>query len=282
MFDVPILFLIYNRPELTKIVFEEICKIKPSKLFIAADGYKEGVLGDMEKCVSSRKIINSKKIDWECELHVLYQLKNLGGKWGGYTGINWFFNHVDEGIILEDDDLPDPSFFLYCKELLEKYRNNPKIGMISGDNFQFGENKTEDSYYFSKYIHGWGWATWKRTWDLFDINISDYDQNSVDRIIPEEFLDDKREIEFWANTLNRMYAGATDAWDYQFCYYLWQNKMLNIIPNQNLVTNIGFEGTHSNNPMVNQKREEIKFPLKHPNDIKRFKDADIYTLRYYL
>ena len=91
--------------------------------------------------------------------------------------------------------------------------------MISGDNFQFGENKTEDSYYFSKYIHGWG-ATWKRTWDLFDINMSDYDQNSVDRIVSEDFLDDEREIVFWKNTLNRMYAGATDAWDYQFCYYL--------------------------------------------------------------
>jgi hypothetical protein len=281
MLDVPILFLVYNRPELTKIIFDEICKIKPKKLFISADGPKEGILGDMEKCLSVRRIINVKNINWDCEYHILFQPKNLGGKWGGYTGINWFFNFVNEGIILEDDDLPNISFFKFCEILLEKYRDNEKIGMISGDNFQFGNNKTNDSYYFSKYLHGWGWATWKRTWDLFDITIKDWPETKG-KLWIGDFLDSPHEYGFWDATLDRMYAGATDAWDYQFCYSLWKNKMFNIIPNINLVTNIGNEGTHSNNPMINQKREEMKFPLKHPEKIERFKKADIYTLRYYI
>lgn len=281
MFDVPILFIVYNRPELTKTVFDEIKKLKPKQLFVAADGPKIDVLGDMEKCLSVRKAFKG-QIDWDCESHTLFQIKNLGGKWGGYTAIDWFFDNVDEGIILEDDDLPDPSFFPYCKELLDRYRNDERIGMISGDNFQFGNHKTDNSYYFSKYIHGWGWATWKRTWKLLDIFMRDWPEQR-EKIINEDFIDDPREVGFWKNTLDRMYYGATDAWDYQFCYYLWKNNKLNIIPNTNLITNIGMEGTHSNNPMANQKRESMIFPMKHPNKIERFKAADEYTtVRFYL
>lgn len=280
MFDVPILFINYNRPLLTKIVFEEIKKIKPSKLFIAFDGPKEGVLGDTERCLSVRKVFQG-QIDWDCKLQTLFQIKNLGGKWGGYTAIKWFFENVTEGIILEDDDLPDHSFFPYCKELLEKYRNNERIGMISGDNFQFGNNFTEDDYYFSKYIHGWGWATWRRTWELLDIDMKDWPEIKDTNWMP--WIDNAREILFWHDTLERMYNGANDAWDYQFCYCLWKNQMLNIIPNINLVTNIGADGTHGgNNRMINQPRKKMAFPLKHPKEIKRFVQADIYTLRYYL
>lgn len=280
MFDVPILFIVYNRPNLTRIVYEEIKKIKPKQLYIAFDGPKEEVSNDLEKCMLVRQLFQD-SIDWDCKVYTLYQIKNLGGKWGGYTAIKWFFENVKEGIILEDDDVPDQSFFPFCQELLEKYRNDARIGTISGDNFQFGRNKTQDSYYFSKYLHGWGWATWKRVWESFDIYLTDWlEKRNTDWI--GDFLDDPKEYPFWTSTLDRMYSGTKDAWDYQFSYCLWKNYMLNIIPNNNLITNIGFEGTHSHNPMVNQKRESMRFPLVHPDKIKRNIPADVYTLRYYL
>jgi len=279
--ETPLLFIIYRRPETTQFVFDEIRKIKPKQLFVAADGPR---IGEESKCFLTRNII-SQQVDWDCELKLLYQENNLGGKWGGHTALEWFFNHVDEGIILEDDDVPDQSFFPYCEELLKKYRDDNRIGAISGDNFQFGNNKISHSYYFSKYFHGWGWATWKRVWEGFDITLKDW-QIDREENWHGDFLDDPREYDFWKSTLDRMYSGADDAWDYQLTYYLWKNKMLNIIPSVNLVTNIGTEdSTHamsSENPMVCLKREPVMLPLKHPETIERNKAADTYTLRFYL
>jgi len=283
LFQTPILFMVYRRPELTQLVFNEIKRIKPKYLYVAADGPQKGIVGEVAKCISVRDVIS--QIDWECDLQLLYQNVNLGGKWGGYTAISWFFNHVEEGIILEDDDIPDPSFFPYCTELLEKYRNDNRIGTISGDNFQFGQNKTSDSYYYSKYLHGWGWASWKRVWEQFDIALKDWPSvRNTDWI--GELLDDPREIPFWTSTLDRMYEGDMGAWDYQFSHFLWRKRMLTVLPSINLVSNIGFgeDSTHcsGNNIMANVKREQMVFPLKHPTVLERNKKADIFTLRYYL
>ena len=272
-----VLFMIYNRPELTRIAIEEIRKARPLRLFVAGDGPKDD--WDKSLCLSARTNI---VVDWPCEVKYLCQDRNLGGKWGGYTALSWFFENVEEGIILEDDDVPDPSFFPYCEELLQKYRNDPRVGTISGDNFQ--EESGENSYYFSKYLHGWGWATWRRVWEKFDITMMDWpDVRQRDWF--GDFMDDMREIPFWISTLDRMYAGYPSAWDYQFSYMLWKNKLLNIIPNVNLVTNIGAgpDSTHqSPDVMINRPREAMKFPLTHPPEISRDKTADIYTLRYYL
>lgn len=275
----PILLAIYKRPETTQLVFNEIRKAKPEQLFVSADGPKEG---EETRCLLTRKIVD--QIDWNCEVHTLFQDHNLGGKWGGYTGINWFFEHVKEGIVLEDDDLPHPSFFPYCEKLLLKYREDFRIGVISGDNFQFGNNKVSDSYYFSKYLHGWGWASWKRVWNLFDVNLTDWLTIRNEDWIGE-FVDDPREISFWQMTLDRMYQGATDAWDYQFTHCLWRNKLHNILPAVNLISNIGFgkDSTHGGvNVMANVPRQEMIFPMKHPSVVERHKKADLYSLRYYL
>jgi hypothetical protein len=275
----PVLFAIYKRPEMTKQVFEVIRKAKPEKLFIAADGPKEG---EEEKCKAARAVID---VDWNCDIFYQYQVTNLGGKWGGYSAVNWFFQHVDEGIILEDDDLPDLSFFPFCEVLLQHYREDKRIGTISGDNFQFGNNGILNSYYFSKYLHGWGWATWKRTWDLFDISMADWPEMKQKRWYGD-FIDFPREIDFWESTLDRMYAGYPEAWDYQFSYCLWKNQMLNIIPSKNLVANIGMtDSTHAmspSNPMVNQKRSQMMFPLEHPKMVNRYFKGDRYTAeRFY-
>lgn len=280
-FNTPILFMIYKRPILTQMVFNEIRKIQPKKLFIAADGPKPG---EREQCLAARAVVD--QIDWKCDVSRVYQSTNLGGKWGGYSAINWFFSAVDEGIILEDDDIPNLSFFPYCEELLEKYREDKRIGTISGDNFQFGLNKTSDSYYFSKYLHGWGWATWKRVWEQFDITLKDWPSvRNTDWI--GELLDDPREIPFWTSTLDRMYEGDIGAWDYQLSHFLWRKRMLTILPSVNLVSNIGFgeDSTHcsGNNIMANVKREQMVFPLVHPTVVTRNKKADLYTTkRFYL
>lgn len=280
-FDTPILFTIYKRPGVTQLAFNAIRKISPKYLYVSADGPKSG---EEEKCKAARDVIE--QVDWDCFLYKNYQSSNLGGKWGGYSGIDWFFHNVDEGIILEDDDIPDITFFHFCETLLKKYRNDMRIGTISGDNFQFGNNQTGNSYYFSKYLHGWGWATWGRVWEKFDINMKEW-PGTREQDILGDFTDDPREPVFWKATWDRMCAGDPSAWDYQFCYHLWKNKMLSILPSINLVTNLGdgIDSTHAMNanPMVNQPRRQMGFPLKHPTVIERLRKADLYTTqRFYL
>jgi hypothetical protein len=146
-------------------VFERIRAIKPHKLFIAADGPRLDRSAEIEKCLQAREIIS--QIDWQCELKTLFKAENSGPFWGPVSAISWFFKEVEEGIILEDDCLPDLSFFTFCEQLLEYYRNETKIMHISGSNFQFGQKHGKDSYYFSKYTHVWGWATWKRAWQHY-------------------------------------------------------------------------------------------------------------------
>jgi hypothetical protein len=274
-----VLLIAYNRPVLTNKVFAEIKKAKPSHLFVSLDSPKYAK--DISKCLSVFEII---KVDWDCKVKYLIHQTNQGGKWGGYKAITWFFQNVSEGIILEDDDVPDPSFFPFCETLLDVHRNDLNIGTISGDNFQFGK-RAQDSYYYSKFFNGWGWATWKRVWESFDINLLNWEKERCEGF-NYDFIDDPREIYFWRQALDRMFDGSDDAWDYQFTYHLWKKNMLNIIPSVNLITNIGSgeDSTHSmvNHPLVNLKTEPMIFPLKRPSEIKRNKEFDKNLLRYYL
>jgi hypothetical protein len=169
MFEIcntPVLFLIFNRPNTTEQVFEAIAKAKPRCLFVAADGPRTDKEGEAEKCQAVRDII--KRVDWDCEVKTLFREQNLGCKEAVSSAITWFFEQVEEGIILEDDCLPSDSFFSFCAELLEKYRDDKRIMMISGDNFQDGIQRGDASYYFSSVPWIWGWATWRRAWRLYD------------------------------------------------------------------------------------------------------------------
>jgi len=168
----PILFLVFNRPDTTKIVFDEIKKSQPKKLFIAADGPRNGNYEDTENCEIVREIVTG--VDWDCDVHTLFRKKNLGCKHAISGALDWFFSNVEDGIILEDDTLPHPKFFRFCEELIARYRNQKNIIAISGDNFQHGKRRGENSYYFSKYVHIWGWATWKRAWELYDVNMKEW------------------------------------------------------------------------------------------------------------
>ena len=281
----PVLFIIFNRTDTTQKVFNAIRKAKPKQLFIAADGPRPDKEGEKEKCEQVRKIIE--QVDWDCELNKNYSDVNLGCKIRPSSGIDWFFENVEEGIILEDDCLPSQSFFWFCQELLEYYRNCTMIMNISGNNFQFGIQRGSADYYFSIYNQTWGWATWKRAWRFYDINMKSFNKFRKENQIKNVFRT-KQEQNYWMRTFQIAYDGKIDAWDYQWLYSRIVAGGLSIHPNVNLVQNIGFrsDATHTFDVDIRVKNnyaKEIKFPLKHPKFILIDEDADkfIFKDRYY-
>jgi len=260
----PILFLIFNRPDTTKIVFERIREAQPKQLFIAADGPRANFPSDIEQCELTRQIVNM--IDWECEVHLLFRASNLGCKKGVSSAINWFFENVEQGIILEDDCVPHPSFFRYCEELLNYYMDNPNIMVISGDNFLFGKVITNASYFFTKYAHIWGWATWKRAW----LRFHEWENNPIP--IDMGIFKNRAEKKFWRQKLLEIKnQKMIYTWDYQWALVCMAYKSLCICPNLNLVSNIGFglEGTNTKSKSIvaNIPSEKMNFPLIHPKEL---------------
>lgn len=271
--NTPVLFLIFNRPDNTEMVFEEIRKIKPKYLFVAADGPRQDIAGEVELCDKTRKIISN--IDWDCQLKTLFRIENLGCGIAVSSALEWFFNHVEMGIILEDDCLPNQSFFNFCEVLLEKYKDDERISTIGGSNYQL-LNENKYSYYYSVYSHIWGWATWRRTWKLYNYTISNYSKDILKKI----FYTNK-EIKYWDAIYCKMHGNyIPNTWDYQLQFINFQYNMLSIIPNINLVKNIGFyNGTHlvENIPDYHYK---IKFgnieKILSPETVKRDYKADLY------
>jgi hypothetical protein len=278
----PVVFIIFNRPDTTKKVFERIREAKPTKLFVIADGPRKGHPEDKEKCDAARAIINS--IDWDCKIFKNYSNVNMGCGKRPASGLDWVFEKVKEAIILEDDCLPHPSFFRYCEELLERYRENKRIMSIAGTNVQFGRNKTMHSYYFSRYFHGWGWATWKRAWQHFDFDMKLW-PNVKDNKLLRKVLEGNRAVKCWTKLFQSL-KGRKDIWDYQFAFAHWVHNGLCIVPNINLVSNIGFgkEATHTTyekSPYTNINTEVMTFPLKYPPSVVRNVEADKFEQNTY-
>jgi len=265
----PILFLIFNRPDTTQLVFNEIKKYKPTKLYIASDGPRNNKTGESELCEKTRNIIN--QIDWRCEVKKLFRKNNLGCKLAVSSAIDWFFKNEEEGIIIEDDCLPNQSFFKFCEELLEKYRYNNRIGMISGDNFQKSKKIGNTSYYFSNHAHIWGWATWRRVWERYYSDIDNIKDEKINEIVCKTFSN-KIVSEYYSKQLLNVKMGLLNTLDYQFSLLLWKENLLSIIPNVNLVKNIGVgpDSTHGNNkktPNTFIDTKELIFPFVHPDEI---------------
>lgn len=275
--DIAVLFIIFNRPDTASRVFEQIRRVKPNRLFVAADGARENRLGEAELCAQARSVVN--RVDWGCEVHTLFRDKNLGCKHGPSTAIDWFFQHVEEGIILEDDCVPDQSFFPYCQELLEKYRDDPKILSISGFNFGYTPSDKLGSYSFSRYMNMWGWATWRRSLNFVDYEISDWDKIDQLRFLHkgtrESLIDfDWKWIKDWRRTFTDLIHKNVDAWDYCWIYAGIKHKLLTIFPHQNLIENIGFnqQATHTHDEssyITRMHSGPISFPLVHPKKIAR-------------
>jgi hypothetical protein len=279
LFDVPISLHIFNRPNTTNQVFEVIRKIKPKQLFITADGPREGKPNDTKDCMATRSIIN--KIDWECEIYKNYSDVNKGSFRSTSEGITWVFKHVDKAIILEDDCVPHDSFFEYCDDLLKYYEHDTRIALISGNNFQLEENKTKDSYYFSRYTHIWGWATWRRTWEQVDFSMKDWPEYNKINGLKSSFSN-KNEIRFWKDMFQDMYDKKRKLhWDFLLSLSTYMNNTLTVIPNVNLVSNIGYGPDASNclekSIFHSLKTKKMLFPLQHPRFVSRFIIADDFT-----
>ena len=279
--NTPVLFLIFNRPDTTKKVFGQIKKARPKHLYIAADGPRSHRKNEIEKCNETREII--KQIDWECELKTLFRKENLGCKYAVSSAISWFFENVEEGIIIEDDCYPDCSFFYYCQELLEKYRYATNVQRISGSYFDRpGEINWQYSYYFSYYGHIWGWATWKRVWNKYDVEMKSYSPATFKKGDFVDIFNFNSEYKYWKSIFNKVSKKKIDTWDYQLEYSIWCNKGISINPTKNLVINLGMEdsSTHyflKDSMKINLKLNTIKFPLIHPPEINLDKEADKFT-----
>jgi hypothetical protein len=277
MLATPILFVVFNRPHTTARVFEAIRKAKPAQLFIASDGPRTGHPTDAENCEKVRQIVAG--VDWPCEVKTLYQPQNLGCRKAVSTAISWFFEQVEEGIVLEDDTLPSPSFFTFCEQLLNHYRHNEQVMMISGDNFQWGKWRGDGTYYFSGYTHIWGWASWRRAWKYYDVNMSSYNPAEA-KVMVRKRLRSTMEQTYWLNQFEKAAQGKIDTWDYQWTYAVWKQNGLAVMPNINMVSNIGFGSGATNTAVVNNKLAEIPSgeinEIAHPTAITRDEEADHY------
>jgi hypothetical protein len=233
----------------------------------------------VEKCNKVKEIFSN--IDWPCEVKTLYREKNMGCHEAIPNSISWFFSQVDAGIILEDDCLPDESFFPYCAELLEKYKSDERIMMISGDNFLPDHNFSDNSYFYSKYAFIWGWATWKRAWDKFDNDMKTYPAFRTSKEMRSSYPNFLERF-FWRNGFDKKYNGY-EGWDLKWGYTLISNRGFNIIPTKNLVKNIGFgpEATATKRTVKSMiiPTESICFPLVHPKIIDENKYYDRSAFR---
>jgi hypothetical protein len=275
--NAPVLFLVFNRPETTRQVFETIRQARPPRLYIAADGPRDDKPGEPGVCEKVRGIATA--VDWPCEVRTLFREKNLGCGAAVSGAIDWFFEHEPEGIILEDDCLPDQSFFRFCEEVLERYRTEPSVMMISGG-FYLGEQyEIAGSYFFSKHVDIWGWASWRRAWQYNNPKMTLW-PNLRDSDWLMRIGNGHSDFgEFWTEVFDTVHSGRLDTWDYQWVFSCWLQNGLTIVPSRNLVKNIGFGDdaahTKSNSARLStQPLETISFPLEHPGAVKRDHVAD--------
>ena len=207
---------------------------------------------------------------------------NLGCRKRISSGLDWVFEQVEETIVLEDDCLPDPSFFRFCEELLEVYRDDERVGIISGDNFQFGRQRTSESYYFSRFAHIWGWASWRRTWQQYDAGMQQWPFVKEGGWLTD-ILQDTKMVKYWSKNFDAVFNNKIDTWDYQLVFSIWIQARLNIMPTVNLVSNIGFGADAMHTVEINKFSEmpvaEMNFPLIHPQMIIRDALADEQTAK---
>lgn len=276
----PVAFFVFRRPDTTRRVFEAIAKAQPTRLLLIADGPRPGRAGEAEACEEVRKIVT--RVDWPCEVTTNFADRNLGCGERVISGLNWVFSLVEEAIILEDDCLPDLSFFPFCQELLERYRGDCRIASITGSNLGERYLKTEYSYFFSQLGGIWGWATWKWQWQKFDRTLAEWPRLKRENMLSEVF-DHPGAVSYWTRVFDGMHDGTgPDTWDYQWFYTRLTNNSLNIIPRFNLVSNIGFgaEGTHTMepDPRLTPFAKSIEFPLQHPGSFLPLRSVDQHIL----
>ncbi len=279
--DVPVVLILFNRPETTRRVFEQIALARPRRLYLIADGPRKGYPADPEDCERARQVAQA--VDWDCDLKVDFSAENLGLKRRVISGLNRVFSQEEQAIILEDDCVPDPSFFRFCQELLARYQDADQVMMIAGTNYQFGRRQEPYSYYFSIYTHIWGWATWRRAWKMYDGEMRQWPE-ARRSVFLRKLLTSSKAEKFWAKRFQMTYEGKIDTWDYPWTLSCWLQDGLTVIPAVNLVSNIGFgsQATHTlgrRNRLADMPARAIGFPLLHPPQIVPDQDVDDFTQR---
>jgi hypothetical protein len=272
----PVAFFIFNRPRVTAQVFEAIAQARPSRLLVVADGPRSEHPDDAQLVAETREVVQH--VDWPCEVLTCFAEDNLGCGARFATGLDWVFANASEAVILEDDCLPDPSFFRYCDELLERYRADERVHMVSGfsplEPGRFGP----DSYYFSRCYHIWGWATWARAWQSYDFEMTRWPELRNTRWL-ERHLHSRRAAEIARLLFDETYAGRIRQWDFQWVLSGWLRDAVSATPTVNLVRNLGFGAgathlTDPNHPHAGRRSMPMTFPLRHPPEVKVLEQAD--------
>lgn len=281
-FDIPVLLIIFNRPDTASKVMQAVREVKPSRLYIAADGSRSDKEGEDLVCEETRKAVLD-LVDWDCEVFTLFKDVNMGCREAPASAISWLFANEEMGIILEDDCVPDSSFFQYCKELLLKYKDNERVMHISGFNEQDGNIRGTASYYFSYFSCGWGWASWRRAWKQHRLHPENIDLEFREKLIKIPFQGNEKAAEVW---LKLLFYNMESSWDYQWAYAIWKNNGICITPNVSLVRNIGFDerATHTGNKdLYNNVIFGKLTQIRHPEEIIPDFKADDYLIqkRYY-
>jgi hypothetical protein len=278
----PVLLLIFSRPDTTRRVFDTIRQARPTRLYVAADGPRPGHPTDAARCAATRAVVQ--EVDWPCEVFTLFQEANLNCGLAPVTAMNWFFEHEPEGIILEDDCVPAPSFFPFCAELLARYRDDAQVMHIGGNNFGSEAQGTLDpnapSYYFSTQRNSWGWATWRRAWQLYDYHLTDFQAVAASGALNSTFtgpLEKRYRLGKMASVL--ALPQPPDVWDYQWEYTIARHQGLYIVPAVNLVGNIGFgnDSTHTHDGsdvLGDLPARDLPFPLRHPTRVAQDRRRD--------
>lgn len=274
-----IALIVFNRPDCTRRVLEAIRSARPTRLFVTADGPRATEATDGRLCAEARAVVDE-GVDWPCEVSRNYAEKNLGCAERVASGLNWVFAQVDEAVVLEDDCVPRPEFLPFCDDLLAHYREDQRVGAIAGSNFQSRDVTQGRGYYFSRYPHCWGWATWKRAWSKYDHRMADWPEAKRSGWLGSLF-DSPREMRYWEAIFDRVHAGEIDSWAYRWTYTCWRQDLLTALPAANLVENIGFGvgATHTARalPPFRLPRRSQTWPLHHGAAIARNVAADRHT-----
>ena len=273
--ETPVVLIAFNRPDTTRQVLDAVRKVRPKRLFLVADGPRSGYASDQDLCDETREILS--QVDWDCEVSRRYSSDNKGLTRSVGEGLSWVFSQCHRAIVLEDDCVANSSFFRFCDELLARYQDDERIMSISGNNHIDNRARFSHSYYFSRYCHVWGWATWARAWRHYDASLERWPY-ALENGLLADILGSQRAVDYWTYTLSNN-ARTRHTWDYSWLFSCWMQNGLSIIPRVNLVTNVGFgaQATHTKceqDPLANMPSLELAFPLHHPDWVVRDSRAD--------
>jgi hypothetical protein len=271
----PVALFLFNRPDVTQRIFDAIAQARPARLLVVADGARADRPGETEQCRTARAVIE--RIDWPCRVQTNFSDTNLGCKRRVASGLDWVFSQADRAIVLEDDCLPVPEFFAFCDELLERYRDEPRVHMIRGSNFLGGRRASADSYYFSRFYNIWGWASWARAWSHYDIGMQRWPELRDTGWLQKRL--EPQMVPLVRHFFDETHAGRVDTWDYQWMLCGWLQDALAAVPETNLIANLGHgeAATHTGNRgshLANLAAGALQLPLRHPAGVSRLAAAD--------